>query len=105
MRVEIWSDIACPWCYIGRRRFETALDGFTHRDEVEMIWRSFQLDPSLPDHFDGTEIEYLSQSKGMPVDQVRQMFDRVRSARIRTLGQQRITSGEHSDTARHRRGR
>lgn len=42
-----------------------------------MIWRSFQLDPSLPDHFDGTETEYLSQTKGMPVDQVRQMFDQV----------------------------
>jgi len=41
MRIEIWSDIACPWCYIGKRRFETALDGFAHRDEVEVIWRSF----------------------------------------------------------------
>jgi predicted DsbA family dithiol-disulfide isomerase len=77
MRIEIWSDIACPWCYIGKRRFETALDGFAHRDEVEVIWRSFQLDPSLPDHFDGTETEYLSQTKGMPADQVRQMFDQV----------------------------
>ena len=77
MKIEIWSDIACPWCYIGKRRFEDALDGFAHSDDVDVQWRSFQLDPSLPDHFDGTETEYLSQMKGMPAAQVRQMFDHV----------------------------
>ncbi|MEY8570191.1 DsbA family oxidoreductase [Brevibacterium linens] len=77
MKIEIWSDIACPWCYIGKRRFEDALDGFAHKDVVDVEWRSFQLDPSLPDHFDGTETEYLSQMKGMPAAQVRQMFDHV----------------------------
>ncbi|WP_350271020.1 DsbA family oxidoreductase [Brevibacterium sp. CBA3109] len=77
MRIEIWSDIACPWCFIGKRRFETALDGFAHKDDVEVEWRSYQLDPSLPDHYAGTETEYLSQAKGMPADQVRQMFDHV----------------------------
>ncbi|WP_210605107.1 DsbA family oxidoreductase [Brevibacterium oceani] len=77
MKIEIWSDIACPWCYIGKRRFETALDAFAHKDSVEVAWRSFQLDPSLPEHFDGTETEYLSQMKGMPPEQVRQMFDHV----------------------------
>ncbi len=77
MKIEIWSDIACPWCYIGKRRFEDALDGFAHKDDVDVQWRSFQLDPSLPDHFDGTETEYLSQMKGMPAAQVRQMFDHV----------------------------
>lgn len=77
MKIEIWSDIACPWCFIGKRRFETALDGFAHKDEVEVEWRSYQLDPSLPDHYEGTETEYLSQAKGMPTDQVRQMFDHV----------------------------
>lgn len=45
MRVEIWSDIACPWCYVGKARFEKALDGFPHRDEVEVVHRSFELDP------------------------------------------------------------
>ena len=77
MKIEIWSDIACPWCYIGKRRFEDALDDFAHKDDVDVQWRSFQLDPSLPDHFDGTETEYLSQTKGMPTAQVRQMFDHV----------------------------
>lgn len=45
MQVEIWSDVACPWCYIGKRRFEGALKQFEHRDQVEVIWRSYQLDP------------------------------------------------------------
>ncbi len=48
MLVEIWSDIVCPWCYIGKRRLETALSDFEHADEVEIVWRSFQLDPSHP---------------------------------------------------------
>ncbi len=45
MKIEIWSDVACPWCYIGKRRFETALAAFPHRESVEVQWRSYQLDP------------------------------------------------------------
>jgi len=48
LKVEIWSDVVCPWCYVGKRRFEAALAGFEHRDEVEVVWRSFELDPSAP---------------------------------------------------------
>ena len=48
MRVEIWSDLVCPWCYLGKRRFETALAVFAHGDKVEVVHRSFQLDPSIP---------------------------------------------------------
>ena len=48
MHVEIWSDIACPWCYVGKRRFEAALAGFEHRDDVTVTWRSFELDPAAP---------------------------------------------------------
>lgn len=77
MKVEIWSDVACPWCFIGKRRFESALENFEHKDEVEVQWRSYQLDPTLPQHYDGTETEYLSEIKGMPQQQVRQMFDHV----------------------------
>ena len=77
MKIEIWSDIACPWCYIGKRRFEAALAGFPHRDQVEVQWRSYQLDPSVPEHYDGTELDYLSKRKGMAPDQVTQMFDHV----------------------------
>lgn len=77
MQVEIWSDVSCPWCFIGKRRFETALDGFAHKDDVEVTWKSYQLDPGLPDHYAGTELEYLCQVKGMSEQQVSQMFDHV----------------------------
>ncbi len=77
MKIEIWSDVACPWCFIGKRRFESALASFPHRDAVDVVWRSYQLDPGLPEHFDGTELEYLSSRKGMPAQQVSQMFDHV----------------------------
>jgi len=77
MQIDIWSDVACPWCFIGKRRFETALGAWEHRDEVEVTWHSFQLDPTLPEHYDGTEAEYLASRKGLPVEQVRQMFAHV----------------------------
>ena len=77
MKIEIWSDVACPWCYIGKRRFEAALAGFPHRDAVEVKWRSYQLDPTLPEHYDGTELDYLSTRKGLAPQQVSQMFEHV----------------------------
>lgn len=77
MQIDIWSDVACPWCFIGKRRFETALGAWEHRDDVEVTWHSYQLDPTLPEHYDGTEVEYLASRKGMPVEQVRQMFAHV----------------------------
>src|SRR3954465_9994024 len=48
LTVEIWSDVVCPWCYIGKRRFEAALERFEHRDDVTIMWRSFELDPEAP---------------------------------------------------------
>jgi predicted DsbA family dithiol-disulfide isomerase len=77
MKIEIWSDVACPWCYIGKRRFEAALAEFPHRDSVEVQWRSYQLDPGLPEHYDGTELDYLSTRKGLAPQQVSQMFEHV----------------------------
>lgn len=77
LRVDIWSDIACPRCYIGKRRFEEALAQFPHRDAVKVTWHSYQLDPSLPERYDGTEAEYLAQAKGMPAEQVEQMLGQV----------------------------
>ena len=77
MNIEIWSDIACPWCYIGKRRFEVALERFPHRDDVSVTWRSFQLDPSLPDHYDGNELDYLSERKGIAKSQAASMFQHV----------------------------
>lgn len=77
MKIEIWSDVACPWCYIGKRRFEAALAEFPHRESVDVTWRSYQLDPGLPEHYDGTELKYLSRIKGMAQEQVAQMFEHV----------------------------
>jgi predicted DsbA family dithiol-disulfide isomerase len=48
LRVDVWSDIACPWCYVGKRRLEAALEKFPHRDAVEVVWRAFELDPAAP---------------------------------------------------------
>jgi len=69
--VEIWSDIACPWCYIGKRRFEAALEQFEHRDQVTVTWRSFELDPEAPKQRDGDLAEHLAHKYGMSVDQAR----------------------------------
>src|SRR5918997_4830317 len=70
MRVEIWSDVACPWCYIGKRRFEAALERFEHRDEVELVWRSFELDPGAPAEPEGDLAEALARKYGSTVEQV-----------------------------------
>ena len=48
MKVEVWSDVVCPWCYLGKRRLERALEAFEHRDQAEVVWRSFELDPTAP---------------------------------------------------------
>lgn len=77
MKIEIWSDIACPWCYIGRRRFEKALAQFEHRDVVEVVWRSFQLDPSAPKAFPGSANDMLVEMKGISREQAEQMHDHV----------------------------
>ena len=77
MKVEIWSDIACPWCYIGRRRFEGALTQFEHHTEVEVIWRSYQLDPNAPREYAGTVNEMLMQRYGIGRAQAEQMNARV----------------------------
>ena len=64
VHVEIWSDIACPWCYVGKRRFEAALAEFEHRDEVRVTWRSFELDPSAPREREGDRAAHLAEKYG-----------------------------------------
>jgi predicted DsbA family dithiol-disulfide isomerase len=65
MRVEIWSDIACPWCYVGKARFEKALEAFPHRDEVEVVHRSFELDPGRAKGDIQPVIKMLTKKYGM----------------------------------------
>ncbi|MFK0084841.1 DsbA family protein [Glutamicibacter sp. NPDC090743] len=77
IRVDIFSDIACPWCFIGKRRFERGVEAFEYSQNVDVYWHSYQLDPSLPENYDGSEAEYLSQMKGLGQEQVAQMLDHV----------------------------
>jgi predicted DsbA family dithiol-disulfide isomerase len=77
LRVEIWSDVACPWCYIGKRRFAAALDGFAHREHVVVRWRSYLLSPEAPVGSPLTEAQMLAQAKGLPLDAVEEMFAHV----------------------------
>jgi predicted DsbA family dithiol-disulfide isomerase len=71
MQVEIWSDVVCPWCYLGKRHFERALDDFAHRDAVEVTYRSFELDPSAPAGQSTPTVEMLASKYGMTLDQAR----------------------------------
>ena len=77
MEVEIWSDVACPWCYIGKRRFEAALEQFEHRDDVDVTWRSFELDPGAPHERTGDRAERLAEKYGMTVQQAREAEARL----------------------------
>jgi predicted DsbA family dithiol-disulfide isomerase len=77
MRIEIWSDVVCPWCYIGKRRLEKALATFEHAEDVEILWRSFQLDPSAPTEPTETVAEALGRKYGGGPEAGRQMIDRV----------------------------
>jgi predicted DsbA family dithiol-disulfide isomerase len=73
VNVEIWSDIACPWCYVGKRRFEAALAQFEHRDDVHVTWRSFELDPAAPAEREGDRAAHLASKYGVTVEQARDM--------------------------------
>ena len=77
MKIEIWSDVVCPWCYIGKRRLETALTTFEHADEVEIVYRSFELDPSSPRVPVETVAESLGRKYGGGAEAGQQMVDRV----------------------------
>ena len=83
--VEVWSDIACPWCYIGKRRFAAALEQFEHREHVEVVWRSYELSPDTPRGPGRPEAEALAAHKGLPIDAVQRMFEHV-TAQAATVG-------------------
>ena len=73
MKVEIWSDIMCPFCYIGKRRFENALQGFPGIKDVEVVWKSFQLDPDMKTDPGKSINEYLADKKGWTIDYAKEM--------------------------------
>lgn len=72
MQVEIWSDVVCPWCYLGKRRFEQALERFEHRDEVQVVFRSFELDPAAPRGQTTPTVDMLAGKYGMSPAQASQ---------------------------------
>jgi predicted DsbA family dithiol-disulfide isomerase len=77
MQVEVFSDVVCPWCYIGKRHMEQALAQFPHADQVSVTYRSYQLDPAASEDFTGTTTEHLAAKYGVSVDQARAMNERV----------------------------
>lgn len=77
MKVEIWSDIMCPFCYIGKRNMEAALKQFDEAEQIEIEWKSFQLDPTLPQVATDNQEEYLSKRKGFPVEQIKGMLENL----------------------------
>ncbi len=82
LKVEVWSDVVCPWCYIGKRRFEAALARFAHRDEVELVWRSFELDVSAPPSSveQGTYAARLASKYRCSIEQAQAMIDTMTAA-------------------------
>jgi predicted DsbA family dithiol-disulfide isomerase len=72
MQVEIWSDVVCPWCYLGKRRFEQALSEFEHRDDVQVVYRSFELDPAAPVGVTTPTVDRLADKYGMTPAQASQ---------------------------------
>jgi len=77
MKIEIWSDIMCPFCYIGKRRLEVALAGFHHADKVQIEWKSFLLNPDMPTDPSKSTVEYLAETKGWSLEQTRQITQQV----------------------------
>src|SRR5256885_7844981 len=80
VHVEIWSDLACLWCYVGRRRFEAALAAFEHRDQVRVTWRSFELDPAAPPERGGERAQHLAAKYGVTRERAIEMQDQMAAA-------------------------
>jgi predicted DsbA family dithiol-disulfide isomerase len=103
MQVEIWSDVVCPWCYLGKRQFEQALAGFAHRGEVTVTYRSFELDPAAPPGVTTPTADVLASKYGMSVAQAhdapRQMEQRA-AQRGLTFRMDGLRSGSTRDAHR-----
>jgi len=98
MKLELWLDVVCPWCYLGKRRLEEALRRFDHRDEIELTLRSFELDPTAPPRSEGTVAEMLARKYGSSPDEVR-----ARQAQLVALGAEagidfRFDDAQHGNT-------
>jgi predicted DsbA family dithiol-disulfide isomerase len=79
LRIDVWSDIACPWCFVGKRRLEQALERFPHAEYTQVVWRAFELDPAAPSELDPaiSHVERIAKKYGMTVEQARRNSDRL----------------------------
>src|SRR5436190_10757883 len=79
LRIDVWSDIACPWCYVGKRRLEHALAEFPHASHVKVVWHAFELDPAAPKERDPSvsHAERIGRKYGMMTEQAQQSIDRL----------------------------
>ena len=77
MKIEVWSDVVCPWCYVGSRNLAEALRSFSHADQVDVEWRSYELDPRAPPERSGTYVERLARKYGVPAGQARARLSRI----------------------------
>lgn len=77
MKVEIWSDVMCPFCYIGKRHFEKAIENLPFKDEIEVEWKSYQLNPEYHNTSNEDLYAYLARAKGMSIEQAKQLTEGV----------------------------
>jgi predicted DsbA family dithiol-disulfide isomerase len=80
IQVDVWSDVACPWCYVGKRKLELGIQEFTAANpqtNIDVVFHSFQLDPSIPVDYEGTHQQYLVENKGFPADKIGVMHERL----------------------------
>ena len=80
MKVDIWSDIRCPFCYVGKKNFEKGLENFPERSNIEITWHSFQLNPELVTELDKNSLENFSERKGVSIAQAKEMYSHVQKA-------------------------
>lgn len=80
MKVDIWSDVICPWCFVGKRNFEKALEMFEHSDDLEITWRSYELDPNAPAVREGTYTERIARKYGLEPGAARAAMARMVNA-------------------------
>jgi predicted DsbA family dithiol-disulfide isomerase len=103
IKIDVWSDIACPWCYIGKRNLEKGLAEASTDDDapvVEVVYHSFELAPDTPEDFDGGEVDYLAHHKGIPADQAKEMLDRVTGVAAEAGLEYRFDKLKHTKTVK-----
>ncbi|MCH1867999.1 DsbA family oxidoreductase [Nocardioides sp. CFH 31398] len=98
MQIEVWSDVVCPWCFVGKRRLEAALDTFEHAGDVEVVFRSFELDPSAPQHGHELTSVALARKLGRSEDETRQMQQQLIDLAASEGLEMRLHDNVHTNT-------